>query len=194
MILVDFSPPIPSIRSKWNMTNSRIWLFRILVLAAAGLMVVSFIMPWWSADVKTFGDDVVRIYPYGLQHDLGSAGGFIVDSEPPSWLMMFNWVFLGICVALLIYGMWLISRRGRLVIGLVGIAYIVFAIAATIYAAISTGTYDMSLIGAGEVTVSGITDKVNAGFLVGYYLAYSAGLILIILALFRDKIQGNSSS
>jgi len=172
------------------MSSSRVWLFRGLVAVAASLLVVSFIMPWWSVDVSRVGDNVVTMYPYGLRNELGPEAGYITGSEPPFLLTVVAWAFLAVSVGLLLYSMCLKGKRGKLLLGLVGLAYIGFTVTATIYAAISTGAYEMSMIGASSVTVSGIPGDVYASFQPGYYLAYGVGLLCIALALLRDKVTG----
>jgi hypothetical protein len=45
----------------------RNWVFNGLVLIITGLLILSWLMPWWSCDVWALGiNDAVVIHPYGL--------------------------------------------------------------------------------------------------------------------------------
>lgn len=176
------------------MGSPRLWLFHSLVVAAAALMVVSFTQMWWACNISLLPvENVVRIYPYGLKHDLGSFASYIVGAEPPFWLPVAAWVFLAVSIGLLLYSMWLKGKWGKLLVGGVGLAYIGFAVIATIYAAISTGEFDISLLGTSHVTIQyghAMGASVDASFQPGYYMAYGVGLLCIALALLRNKIIG----
>ncbi len=185
------------------MNNARVWLFRVLILAAAGLMLLSWFMPWWTADILEL-DATVVIRPWGLEENLGDFASWIKGSDMPAFFAPAIWTYLGICIAALLFVSWIKDRNIRLlrkhfslpkfVIGLVGFSYIVVVVLAVIIAAIRTGDfYGLALIGytyidLGEPMISGV----EAGFLLGYWLACAVGPLLIILALLRNKIIGKS--
>lgn len=181
---------------KGSMGSPRLWLFHSLVVAAAALMVVSFTQVWWACNISLLPvENVVRIYPYGLKHDLGSFASYIVGAEPPFLLTVAAWVFLAVSIGLLLYSIWLKVKWGKLLVGGVGLAYIGFAVIATIYAAIRTGDYGMSLLGPGYISMGPeMGTGVDATLRFGYFMAYGVGLLCIALALLRDKITGKPSN
>lgn len=181
------------------MNRFRVWLFRGLVVVATGLMVVSFVLPWWVAHAPDYGD--VTIYPYGLSYDLGIYDPYIKGAEMPGFFAPLIWAYLGICVVALLYGSWLGEKEARigkfkfkvpkLLIGGVGLSYIVVAVLAVIIAAIRTGDFGVTLFGTSRVLDHPIIDA-EAGLRFGYWLACGVGLLCIALALLREKIIGKS--
>jgi hypothetical protein len=80
-----------------------------------------------------------------------------------------------------------------LVILIVGISYIVVLVTAAIFAAIRTGDFwGMHLLGKTLIVINDLESEVIAGFLPGYYVAYAAGILMVILALLRNKITGKT--
>jgi hypothetical protein len=185
------------------MSKSRVWVFRVLVIFAIGLMVLSWLLPWWSSHAS--GEqlnqrNVATIHPYGLSQNLGTYSGYIRGSDMPAWFAPLMWTYLGICIAALLYSSWRGEKEfkiGRfkpnlseLLLGIVGFSYIIVAILAVIVAAIRTGDYygthllGMTLVQEHPVVfVEGVLRP-------GYYLACGVGLMCIILASLRGKIIG----
>ena len=50
-----------------NVRDVGVWLFRVFVLVAAGMMLVSWLLPWWTVDIESFGNNMVQIRPWGLR-------------------------------------------------------------------------------------------------------------------------------
>ena len=182
------------------MGNSKVWLFRGLVIVAAGLMVVSWILPWWGADAADIGKNVVIIHPYGLEQHLGEFAVYIAGSEMPVWFAPLMWTYLGLCIAALLFSLFASEKRvglgkfklslPKLLIGGVGLSYIIVAVVAIIVAAIRTGAFDLPLQGSTSFTVGPERVSIDASLRFGYYMAYAVGLSCIALALLRDKIIG----
>ena len=187
--------------------NARVWIFRFLVLAFGGLLVLSWFMPWWSINVFEIGRNAVVIHPWGLETNLRPADYELIKSgEMPSWFAPIMFTYLGIAIAGLIFGIIAKNKEFKLwkinfnltgfVVGLVGFSYIVVVIIAVIMAAIRTGDFwGLKLIGytyidLGEPMVSGA----EAGLLIGYWLACSSGVLLLILGLLRRRIIGRELS
>ncbi len=190
------------------MSSTRAWLFRVLVLASGGLLLYSWLIPWWSARImEVGGKDHIVIYPFGLQVNLEGVHSFIdvAANDLPAWVTPFMWAYVGIAIAALLYSLFAQDKEIRvwkvrftlpsLTIGIVGFSYIVVAVIMVIIASIKTGDLGVELIG----TV--ITDEydeiegyvnVRSGLVLGYWLAYVAGTLLILLALLRNKIIGKS--
>jgi hypothetical protein len=184
----------------------RIWVYRILVLVAAALMALSWNMSWWNADafnvwVGSF-PAAVQIYPYGLQTgNLGDFASYIENANLPGWFGPVMWVYLGICILALLYGIFMkeknfkIGRMNlslpRFIIGIVGISYCIVAIVAVIFASYKLRSlFDANLLGYSYVRIAGEDNELYGSLQLGYWLAWAAGIVIIILALLRNKITG----
>lgn len=189
------------------MSNSRVWVFRGLVIVAGGLMLLSWFMPWWSCVVYELGSkDIVVIHPYGLWQNTAALGpwvSFLKGAEMPVWFAPFAWTYLGICVILLLYSLFAKEKTFNLgkfrlslpqvLIGCVGLSYILTVIIAVIVAAIRTADFGMHLIGYSYIDRGyPYVSDAHAGFLFGYWLAWGVGLLLIALALLRNRIIGKA--
>jgi len=173
-------------------------------MVAAGLMLLSWFMPWWSCYiVEVMLDNAIVIHPWGLEQNLGPFAGYASSGfEMPVWFAPFMWTYLGICVAALLYGSWLGEKEvkigkfkfkwPKLLVGGVGLSYIVVVVLAVIVAAIRTGDfYGMHLIGYSYFEVAThVESGVEAGLRFGYWLACGVGPLCIALALLRDRIIG----
>ncbi len=188
------------------MDSSKAWLFRVLVLAAAGLMLLSWFMPWWSATIVAVQlKNAVVIHPWGLEINLPPAMvPYTAGAELPAYFAPFMWIYLGLCMVGLL-GAIIFTRKkitlfkremslSKLLVGVVGFSYIICVVVAVIVAAIRVGAfggYDMPLMGSTfiEVGAGGYSD-VDTGLRFGYWLACAVGPLCIVLALLHDKIMG----
>lgn len=190
------------------MSSFRVWLFRGLVIIAAGLMLLSWLRPWWICTVDAMymlNQGLIKIRPWGLEHNLGSFAGWVTGSDMPVWFAPFMWLYLGVCIAALLFAAWikdkvirLIGRNfnlSRLIIGAVGISYIIVPVIAFVYAKMQSAEFGANFLGYTYLQVDphtgGFAD-LNASLQWGYWLTYVVGLILIALALLRNKILGKS--
>jgi len=183
---------------------ARAWLFRLLVVAAAGLMVYSWLQPWWTCDIEGFGNDMIQIRPWGLaiSENMGDFAILLKGAEMPSWFEPAMWAYLGLCMLALLVGMFLQNKIMRLgsirmticqfLTGGVGLSYIIAGIVAAVYASIR-------MEAMGGVPLQGrlfidlgdpIIAYVNTRLLPGYYLIYAAGLAMLVLAFVQDLITG----
>ncbi|MCK9525634.1 MAG: hypothetical protein M0R49_06865 [Limnochordia bacterium] len=185
--------------------NARAWLFRGLILIAAGLMILSWFMPWWIAEVVILEDANVMIHPWGLSNTLDFFEVYIEGANMPGWFPYLMFAYLGIAVLALLASMFLKDKvvkilkfkftLPQLVILIVGISYIVVGVGAAVFAAIRTGDFwGMHLLGKTLIVINDLESDVVARFLPGYYLVYLSGIFMIILALLRNKITGNAAS
>jgi len=63
-------------------SNFRIWFFRALVIITAGLLILSWFMPWWTAYIEaTHIPNTIVIHPYGLENNMGTFDYFFTTSE-----------------------------------------------------------------------------------------------------------------
>lgn len=170
---------------------ARIWLPRILVATVAGIMVISFIMPWWSANISVMPvEDAIRIYAHGLKHEMVQLAQYIAADETPLYQTVLAFIYLGVSVGLILLSTWLKGRKCSWLLGGVGLIYIVYAALAVIWIAIRSGDFGVSLQGFSIIIIEerGMNIGVDTSLRFGYYLAYVAGIMCIALALFHDKI------
>ncbi len=175
--------------------NWGIWLFRVLVIAAIALMITSFTMPWWIA---RFADDVtsidsqsagaVNIYGWGLRHNLTRLASYVQGDITPFYQTVLAWAYIGLSAGLALFFTCLKGKKGQLLPGIIGAAYIIY-VAVAIFKVVSERIAYVQIPLEGLIVfplieqVGSIT--VLTSLQPGYYLAYAAGSILIILALFR---------
>ena len=171
----------------------RSWLLRGLIAIAAGLMIASFILPWWTAQINLITiKDPIRIYGYGLQHDLLDYREYIIADETPPYQTVIAWVYVAVSIGLAFLSTWLKGRKGQLLLGLVGGGYITYVLVAA-FMVISNrlGALDIpmqgmfSTLGPGETIIT-----VTTSLRFGYYLAYAAGGLFLLLALLSSLIAG----
>ena len=173
--------------------NYRLWLFRSLVAIAVGLMIASFIMPWWTANVFAPNNvnipDAIRIYGHGLQHDLIQLREYVEADETPIEQTVLAWVYMAVSAGLIMFSTWLKGGKGRWLLGGLGLIYIAYAaIAAFVVISGRLGDWGFSL--QGWSYLEEIDAGINASLRFGYYLSYIAGGLCIILALLRGIIAG----
>ena len=187
------------------MSINRVWLFRSLVIVAIGLILLSWFMPWWRADIIML-NNWAQIRPYGLELDPFTAGYF-PSAKMPAYFAPLIWTYFAIIMILMVFSLFVkdrILRLGKIKISLqkliifgVGVSFIVVAVLATIVAAIRTGDfYGLKLLGQQTVIINpdeDIESAADAYFKFGYYMAYIAGLFCIVLAFIRDRITGKKN-
>lgn len=185
-----------------KVNNSGIWLFRVLVVAAAGVMLVSWLLPWWSVDIEMFGNDMVQIRPWGLVMDerLGDFTVLMKGAEMPVWFAPLMWAYLGLCMIALFVGAFFGNREIRLgkfkmwldqlLIGGVGLSYFVAGIVTAVFGSIRCNALmGIPLLGRHFVDLGDpLVTYVSSRFLPDYYLIYGVALFLIALAFLRSRI------
>jgi hypothetical protein len=184
--------------------NARVWFFQVLVVIAAGVMLVSWFMPWWNVDIESIGKNMVQIHPWGLEMNerLGGFKVLLKGTEMPGWFAPLMWAYLSVCMIALLVGLWFHRAKvsigkfklklNQLLIGGVGVSYFVVGIVAAIYASIRTkATMGVPLLGRNFIDMGDpFVTYVDSRFLLGYYLIYVAAILFLILAIFSDKIIG----
>ncbi len=183
------------------MSSSRVWLFRGLVAVTASMMVTSFTMPWWIANLSGVAIEntvitmTLRIYAYGFYPaEFPFIGlGYLAEDVTPFYQTVLAWVYITASVGLILYSTWLKGVKGRWLLGCVGLIYIAYAtIAAFVVIASRTSDFGISLQGYSVILQLGTQIPVEANLPFGYYLAHTSGLMCIALALLRNKIIGKS--
>ena len=184
------------------MNNVRPWLFRGLVVAAAAFLVVTWFMPWWRGDCAELSRDAVLVHPWGLEDDLGFMSFAVDDARMPGWFAPFMFTYLGVVLVALLYSLFAkdrVIKLGKfrvtlpgLIIGLVGLSYLLVPVVALVYMKIRLPCFYGGIPLSGHITIpleeGSMEGHITTSLEPGYYLAYVAGLLLVILALFRDRI------
>jgi hypothetical protein len=174
---------------KWSgIEDKRLWIFRILVVAAVALMLVSFSMPWWVTDgLASEGQFCIKIYGYGLQHNMGDLRLYILAEETPIYETAIAWIYIIISAWLALLSTWISNKKGTLLLSSVGLCYIIYTLVA-IFVVVSNclEKYEIAFQGA---TTSAIYKQMGVTFSSslqpGFYIAIVAGLLFIILAFLK---------
>ncbi len=190
--------------------NARIWLFRILALACTALLVVSWLLPWWGADVEALAlKNAIVIHPWGLVSNMGDDTQYVPGwgTYMPGWFAPFMWCYLALAVIAVLIGSWMkdksINFLGKklnlsaLLIGIAGFSYVVVVIIAVIMISVEAGgLFGIPLVGRVWIALGGHAEQswVASHILSGYWLSCVAGPLLIILALLRNRIIGISKN
>jgi len=174
------------------------WLFRVLVVAAAGFMVYSWFTPWWGADIAVLpGEDHLLMRPWGIE----VAGQVRANADESLWSMPwffepFMWTYLAVCMLALAASLF-VQRRislGRfsvslaaVLIGFVGLSYLIAVGLAYGIGELRADAAGSNFIGRSTVTHAMTGNKVRmvSDLKDGYWLALGAGPLLIVLALLR---------
>lgn len=175
-----------------------VWVFRVLLIAAAGFMLYSWFTPWWGADIAVLpGEDHILMRPWGVE----VVGQVRANADEDLWSMPwffepFMWTYLAVCMLLLAASLF-VRRRvslGRfkvslasILILLVGLSYLFAVVMAYVIGDLRAEMADSTFIGKSTVThaMTGNKVKMVSDLRDGYWYALSAGPVLIVLALIR---------
>jgi hypothetical protein len=187
-----------------KMGNVRPWLFRGLVVVAAAFLVVTWFMPWWRGDCAEISRDAVLVHPWGLEDNLGFMAFAVDDARMPGWFAPLAFAYLGIVIVALLFSLFAKDRVFKLgkfkltlpglISGLAGLSYIGVAVVAIVFMIIRMKDFYGGIPLIGQITIpleaGTMEGHITTSLEPGYYLAYLAGFLLIILALLRDRILG----
>ncbi|MEY4779908.1 MAG: hypothetical protein RLZZ607_1221 [Pseudomonadota bacterium] len=181
-----------------NRASAAVWIFRVLVVAAAAYMVYTWFAPWWGAKVAVLpGEDHLVLHPWGIE----AVAQIRANSDEslysmPWFFAPFMWTYLTVCMLALAASLF-VDRTvsiGRIklplatvLIGLVGVSY--FACVSLAYAVgeLRAGWAGSNFIGKSMIHNSTIDAKIKmtSALKIGYWLALYSGPALIFLALIR---------
>ncbi len=187
------------------MKNSRIWLFRVLVVVGAGLMALTWTMPWWTVTINELGKDLVKVYPYGLELNLGEWASYAAGADMPAFFTPLMWLYFAVAIVALLVGAWVHDKNIRLLgkefdlsrwlVGLVGLTYLMAAVGAVIAITIRASSFfNTPVQGYFSIAFSEIESGGVSTLTPGYWLAWGVGLYLAVLGLLRNKIVGKSKA
>jgi len=181
-----------------NRTSAGVWIFRVLVVAAAAYMVYTWFAPWWGAKVAVLpGNDHLVLHPWGIEAVAQIRANADESLYSMPWFFApFMWTYLTVCMLALAASLF-VDRTvsiGRIklplatvLIGLVGVSY--FACVSLAYAVgeLRAGWAGSNFIGKSMIHNSTIDAKIKmtSALKIGYWLALYSGPALIFLALIR---------
>ena len=167
------------------MKKTIIWTIRILTLAAAVMMVVSFIQPWWTCKFsETTG---INIYGWGLRHNVFEYASYIESDITPIWQTVLAWTYIAVSVAIMLWSTFVKWSKAICLQGIVGVGYIAYALVA-MYFVIANRTSDFDITLQGESIPKGaaiIELVVRSSIQPGFYLALATGGFIVLLAIIQ---------
>jgi hypothetical protein len=182
-----------------SVDQGRITLFKALVVIGCILMLISFLMPWWIADVGSGRS--VQVYGWGIRQNLDQLNTFFPD-QTPIYKSVLAWVYLAASIGLAMASIWLKWKIGKWLLGGIGLIYIAYA-ATAIFVIVNNRIADLprqiALLGTVTFGSTGFGGQVtvHTSLQPGYYIAFASGLVFIVLALLyslfleKSKLDSN---
>ncbi|MEI6799674.1 MAG: hypothetical protein WCO04_10750 [Pseudomonadota bacterium] len=175
-----------------------VWLFRVLVVAAAAYMVYTWFAPWWGAKVAVLpGDDHLVLHPWGIEAVAQVRANTDESLYSMPWFFApFMWTYLSLCILALAASLF-VERTisiGRIklplaavMIGVVGLSYLVCVSLAFGIGELRAGWAGSNFIGKSMIYNSTLDAKIKmtSALKIGYWLALYSGPSLIVLSLIR---------
>jgi hypothetical protein len=183
--------------------GAMVWIFRVLLIAAAAFMVYSWMAPWWGATVSVLkGADHLLLRPWGV--DVVSQVRANIDealfSMPyPQVFAGLMWTYLAVCMLALAFSLFTtrIVTIGRfriplavILILLVGLSYMFAAGMAFAIGELKAQSAGANFIGKSMVKEpqSGAKIKMMSDLKPGFWLALGAGGAITLLGLLRAAL------
>jgi hypothetical protein len=164
--------------------------------------------PWWTAYIVELKEIGIAILPHGMQigGSLRDYPQWLVGADMPAWFFRAMRVYLWVCMAALVLSLFASDKKKiglskfkvplpQALVGAIGLSFIVFVVVFVIVVAMRAPQfYNAPLQGSVFVRMpeheGQAQSYVETGLQLGYWLAAAAGLLLVALALLRDKIVG----
>jgi hypothetical protein len=193
--------------SKKNNNIGR-WIFGGVTLVALGLILYTWFQPFWVAFIEELGENGVVIYPHAMNitGTLRDYPQWIVGAEMPVWFWPAMWVYLLICVfsllaSFLFKNEWFRFGKKKVymdqfLVGLIGFGYIVFVIVFPLVISIMAPRFGgVKLQGSVFISMDEHTESwVNTALQPSYWIACFIGPVLMLMAIFRNKIMSIGKS
>ena len=191
----------------WFRASVWVWLFRILLVAAAAFMAYSWFQPWWSADIAVIkGTDDLVLHPWGVEvaRQVRSSADPDLYSMP-AFFAPFTWTYFGVAMLALASSLFVKMKislgpiklsLATVLIGLVALSYLI-----TVGLAYGIGEYRAASIDTNFIGKSEFVDpttarkmKMVSDLREGYWFALYAGAALFVLALIRGLFYRGSKA
>jgi len=181
-----------------NRTSAGVWIFRVLVVAAAAYMVYTWFAPWWGAKVAVLpGNDHLVLHPWGIEAVAQIRANADESLYSMPWFFApFMWTYLTVCMLALAASLFVdrtvsIGRiklpLAAIMIGVVGLSYLVCVSLAFAIGELRAGWAGSNFIGKSMIhnTTIDADIKMTSALKIGYWLALYSGPALMFLALIR---------
>jgi hypothetical protein len=175
----------------------RVRLYRGLALIAVALMAVSFSLPWWTCVIQS--NRWIKIYGWGLQHNLVDLAASVSQDITPAYQKVLAWLYLAACAAVIIFSAFRLKRKKSylptIVLGIAGLSYIAYAaIAGFVVIADRVKVFGVNLTGQTLIKTNSWMTVIHSKFDTGFYLAFAAGILCVLLAGIRFIIVKKAQS
>lgn len=177
---------------KCKTVSLRICILWGLTIIAAALMIISFSLPWWTAQVSPVrgGSASIQIYGYGLRHNMVELRSYIKADETPLYQTLLAWAYLATNVGLILGNLRIKYSKSKWLLGSIGFIYIVYAtVAIFLVIAHRTSELGISLQGMSRYGTGLALAFIRTSLQSGYYLTYVAGGMCLVIALFHGKLR-----
>lgn len=182
--------------------GAAVWIFRILLVAAAAFMIYTWFQPWWIADVAVIdGTDDLVLHPWGVE----VVRQVRVQADPalysmPSFFTPFVWTYFGVAMLALLASLFLTTRLklgpirvplAAVLVLLVGLSYLVTVALAYYIGDMRAAGIGVEFVGKSEFTdpMSHRKMKMESTLQTGYWYALYAAVALIVVALIRLLVR-----
>lgn len=168
----------------------RAWLYRIMALVVAGVIIYSAVNPWWSCVIEhaQYGyQGTVNIFQYGITDAPMEIAGDIT----PSYQVVLALSYIGLMTGLIIWSGFLKGRTGTLLPAAAGFSYIAYALMA-VFLVIGPRISELGgqLQGYSEIIVETIQEPVliTTRLQPAFFVACAGGVLSCLLALIRRAL------
>lgn len=184
-----------------KVTTGKIILAALLV-AAAILVYLSSIIPWWVmtvTEVTTGRSSWLHIYAWGLIHNMSELRQFVARHETPPYLMLAAKLYLASLVALALASAALLFAKPRLAWApalAAGATYLLYTLAflPVLHEGTSTAPRPIPMQGEEWEFVEMYSVHIITYFEQGYYLSLASSLLLLALGLIAWKLYRKSDA
>jgi hypothetical protein len=175
-----------------------VWIFRVLLVAAAAFMVYSWFQPWWVTDVAVIkGDNDLVLHPWGIEA-VAQVRANADESlyAMPGFFAPFMWAYLVVCMLALAASLFVQKTisLGRIKLPVAAVLILLVGLSYMVAVGLAYGIGEMRASAAGTNFIgkstylepeSGSKLKMVSELRDGYWLALYAGVALFVLGLLR---------
>lgn len=179
------------------MNSTKMWIYRALVIGAAALIILSFLLPWWTTDILEVGlMNAMTMRAFGLEHQLGEYTAWAEASFPPQFLTTLAYIYFVVVMGAIVASMFLKQPQGGLILFLAGLAYLGYSLIAFGYAVYSMSKWGISPTGYSYVDeTKGLPwhTGIISTILPGFYVAIGSSFVTMVVSFLRNKITGETA-